>query len=131
METRCIKAHCGLLRTAENLVQAKGNAELQAKVWLYVVVKDFRHELQERWRGSGYRILKSMELAIGPVLRENNLDWHFVMKNLMPDDYFTFYNLENLILEDMKQIIELAMINASLTLFHYKIVLYDSVGKGI
>src|SRR5690606_35389780 len=86
-------------------------------------IKEFQHRLPERWRGDGYRILKDMELAIVPVLSGNNLDWHFAMKNLMPEDYFTFYNLENLILENMKQIIELAMINASLTNAHYKIVL--------
>lgn len=123
--------HKGTLRTAENLVQAKGNLELQAAVWLYAVTQDFKHQLPDKWRGDGYRMLRSIEIAIDSVLRENNLEWHFAMRQLMPRDYFTFYIIENLILEDVEQIIELAMIKASLTTAHYKIVLYDSVGKGV
>lgn len=115
----------GTLQTAEYLVKAGDDPELLALIWIYSIIRDLSNNLPESLRGDGKRLLSGIEFGLYPKLKENNMQWHHSMRKLLPEEYFS-YVYDDLELDGINSIIELAIINAKLIYNNYTIVLYDS-----
>lgn len=116
----------GTLQTLEYLVGAKDNKEMIGAIWLYATLKELTDYLPENWRGKGFKIISGAQNSIFSYLREHNITWHHAMKSLVPEMYFSYSILDNLVLEDLNQLIEITVMNVSLVLENYSIVYYES-----
>lgn len=116
----------GTLATLGMLAQAKDNPENVAAIWILAFIKEIEENLPVKWRGKGYRIISEVEWEIREKLGNQFSYWHHAMRNLVPHVYFSYDLLENINIDSYEIIIELAAINAMLTLKNYKAVFYDT-----
>jgi hypothetical protein len=116
----------GTLRTVEMLASSKDNEE-RAAIWIYTFIYEI---LPVHLRGKNRIIANAISREAYLFLQNRFSMWHHAMKKLTPDIYFSYGLFENAEFKSFEPIIDLAMVNAGITLNDYVPVLYNSRKDG-
>jgi len=107
------------------LVDAKDEEE-RAAVWMCAFAK----EVMENHTGNIFRIADQLWKVSNDFLSERYFMWHHAMRKLVPEMFVKDLLSENIQINTVESIIDLASLNAALILHEYTPTLYSSLDLG-
>lgn len=115
----------GTIHTLRMLVDAKDEEE-RAAVWMCAFAK----EVMENHTGNIFRIADQLWKVSNDFLSERYYMWHHAMRKLVPEMFVKDLLSENVQINTVESIIDLASLNAALILHEYTPTLYSSLDLG-
>ncbi|MGT2932944.1 hypothetical protein [Streptococcus catagoni] len=116
----------GTLHTLELLDEFKDNPEISAAIWLASFAEDIMAHYSNCYSFASARVLSQILLVAGLKIREKSYYWHHAMKKLQPEIFFSPDFVQKAPIHDLEFFVEMATLQATLTMSKYKAVYYES-----